>query len=862
MLALLPGSPAAHAMVAIRPKAPALHADQVAAAAQCNMAFGAHKWSDKLRATEVMNGYVNLGQYGHFTLAANPDWQPVSTLDSSGKGHMHSLHYLLPLLRRGVNIGDPVMINRFYYLLKDWVHDNPPGGRSSKYAWGPPIYEGFRSLVLVCAAAGPHGQAPWLLKALKRHGEMEADYRRYEGVNNASLHQSMGLYAIAVTLGRPQWRQIAIDRMRSLAVKLIHDDGSDEEGALSYAVNDYTWFGQAAERLRRAGDAVPAELNRSTAMPAFIAQATRPDGKLEALGDTTPAPLRATMWAGTPAEFVATSGVAGVAPTSTFAAYAGGYVFGRSGWGTGQRPLADETYYSVRAGIADHVPHAHDDQGALTLYSHGSELLYDTGQWRYTYGATRSFVVSRAAHNVVVVNGVRRSNPRPELTTTQAPGLDITTITDRGYDGVTLTRSIAYDRVDDVVVVWDRVSSATPVTASQQWGLGRDRGVSVEGDAVHSDGPGANVSMLFTSGGAPLDLKVGQQTPLRGWNSQSYGELTPAPSVRASQRGSELSWLTVLAPRAADVPSTAFTATASVSAGGASVALTTPAGNATVNLDPTTGSRLAAGAAAPIVPAAVATASIIPAGTSSTVRGRGLVPGAAVSMQSLPVGTTTWLPVASGTASAAGTVSLPLATTPAVVMAADYRLVTSSSAPTAPVRVTAALPPQPPVAVTAVSSGPGQVTVAWQPPVDTGGVPLGNYRVSIDGRSVTVPATALTAVVTGVRAGDRVVDVRADNGVGSSAAAALPVVVPAYPLVVAPVKVRKHGVATITATGLVPRQPVSVLVQVPGGSAITRTVVAAAAGTVKVKVKLGTKSVYVVATSAGVASPPVVILVR
>ena len=159
------------------------------------------------------------------------------------------------------------MLDRFYFLLHDWVRDNKPGAASSRYAWGPPIYEGFRAQVLVCAVAGPRGQQQWLLKALKKHGEMMADWGRYEGINNASLHQSMGLYAIGATLGRPAWRQLAIARERTLALRLIHDDGSDEEGALSYAVNNYRWFRQAAERLRQAGDPVPAELLRTERIP-------------------------------------------------------------------------------------------------------------------------------------------------------------------------------------------------------------------------------------------------------------------------------------------------------------------------------------------------------------------------------------------------------------------------------------------------------------------------------------------------------------------------------------------------------------------------------------------------------------------
>ena len=82
---------------------------------------------------------------------------------------------------------------------------------------------------------------------------------------------------------------------------------------------------------------------------------------------------------------------------------------------------------------------------------------------------------------------------------------------------MTLTRTVAYDRSDDVLVVWDRLTAGTEVRASQQWGLGRDRGVRVDADAVHTTGPGANVSLLFTSGGAPLDVEAARTFYALGW---------------------------------------------------------------------------------------------------------------------------------------------------------------------------------------------------------------------------------------------------------------------------------------------------------------------------------------------------------
>jgi len=848
---VLPAVPAAARPVL--PLATTLKVNVAAAATQCNMGFGVRKAkTDKHDALELMAGRADLDEYGYFHLAADPSWRPVSTLDSSGNGHMHSLHYLLPLLRYGVRSGDQAMVDRFYFLIKDWLQDNPPSASTARYAWGPPIYEGFRSQVLVCAAAGPKGRQQWLLRGLVKHGQMLSEPSRYEGVNNASLHQSMGLYALGEAMMRPKWRATAISREASLAVKLIQPDGSDEEGALEYAVNDYRWFGQAAERLRRGGDAVPAELDRYSAMPAFIAQATRPDGRIEALGDTTPAALVPSRWTGTAAEFAASGGASGAAPTSVFSAFAGGYVFGRSGWGT-SRPLADETFFSVRGGRA--TPHAHDDSGAVTLYSHGSPLLVDTGKWRYSYGTTRSFVVSRAAHNSVLVNGVSRTRLRPELTATTANGLDITTVVDRGYAGVTLTRTVAYDRADDVLVVWDRLSSPTKaVTASQQWGLGRDRQVSVTGDVAHTSGPGANVSMLFTSGGAPLDVAKGQKDPMRGWNSQAYGELSPSPSLRATQQGTELSWLTVIAPRASGVPESAVAASATVSQTDARVALNAPNGNAaTVYLDGIAGSRTDW---APVTPVVVPAADIVLLGSQTVLRGRGLTPGESVTVERLPTGAVAWAIAGQGTATAAGTVDLPVT----AAATADYRVVTESGAST-PVHVTAATAPQPLTGVTATPTGRGEVTVSWVPPVDTGGAPLVDFVVEHAGTKTVLPATATSHVLSGVVPGDRLVKVRARNAVARTPWASATATVAAYPSISGPGTVRKGSKVTLTLRGLLPGERPVVTLDPAEGATVTRRPTVTAKGTATVTYWVRSRT-RVVVVSGGVRSAPKVIRLR
>jgi hypothetical protein len=835
------------ALVASAVQTPPAHAglprlNRAAAEAQCDMGLTAHTKGNRVNAHKLMDGRADLDEYGWFRLKRNPAWRPVSTLDSSGNGHMHSLHYLMPLLRYGQRTGNQAMVSRFYELVRDWVRDNPPGAATSRYAWGPPIYEGFRSLVLVCAAAKSRTNRPWLRRALVRHGRMMASAGRYEGVNNASLHQSMGLYAIGEAIRRPAWRALAARRVAALAVRLIGADGSDGEGALEYAVNNYRWFGQAAERLRRGGDPVPAELRRLDRVPAFIAHATRPDGRVEALGDTSPEPLEPKRWAGTAAEFSATLGTSGAPPTQTFAAFEGGYAFGRSGWGAA-RPLADETFFSVRAGRP--TPHAHDDAGSVTLYSHGSPLLLDTGQWRYRYGTTRSFVVSRAAHNVVLVHGVRRTRPVPQLRAVSVGGLDISTVVDRGYDGVTITRTVAYDRADDVLLVWDRLDSQKEVRASQQWGLGRERSVSVKADAAHTSGPGADVSLLFTSGGAPLDVAVGQRDPLRGWNSQSYGEISPAPSLRATQKGTSLSWLTVIAPRAEEVPPSEVSATAAVSTSGAAVAFDAPGGSALVTLDDAGGSRTRYGP----VPAAVKPeVPIVLAGTTTTLRATGLQPESPIRLERLATGESTWTTVAEATATESGTAEfrVPAATT------ADYRAV-SGSAVSAPGHVVAAVAPAPVPSVVAVPSGRGEVTVTWQPTPDSGGAPLTRYALRVRGERAWLSPDATSAVVRDVVAGPGRVKVRAANAVAGSPWATTSVDVPAYPTISGPHRARKGTRVTLDLRGLLPSARATVTLDPVKGRTVTKRPKARADGTATVRFEVRRK-VTVVVTSGDVAS--------
>ena len=499
------------------------------AATQCGTGVSAAAKNDAALAAQIMRGRVAIEKYGTVTIPANPSWRPQAALDSSGDAHMHSLHYLLPLLREGVRTRNRAMTDRFYYLLYDWNRDNRLGMSHPPLAaaWTP-LPTGYRLQVIACAMAGPRGSERWLRQMAAVNANYVRTYRSVLASNNTGLQMAMGQFAVGCAMRNSAWMASARSRMASLASSLILADGSTNEGAISYARSNYLWFQQAAARVRACHQTPPSALSRANRIPTFIAHAIRPDGRLESLGDTTSDLVRVADVAGTAAQFPASRGASGAPPRATFAVFAqSGYVFGRSGWGSrapGARSFADQTFYSVRAGRgADgDVFHAHADGGAVTLYAHGAEQLADVGQWRYQKGPTREFVTGRAAHNAVSVAGATystRTAPRLVRAGSRATR-DLVTVVDVGYaaQGVSLVRTVVYSRRGEYLLVWDRATSTkrdgrhrlVPRTFTQSWQLMPGTHVSVRnGAAATTVANGSGLSMRWLGSSPRLAVRTG-----------------------------------------------------------------------------------------------------------------------------------------------------------------------------------------------------------------------------------------------------------------------------------------------------------------------------------------------------------------
>jgi len=595
---------------------------RAAARSQCQFGSWGALPTDKVKAAEVLRGKTTLSPYGVLRIAKNPSWRAQAGLDYSGDGHIHSLFWALPLLRTGVATKNRRMVNRFYALLADWIKDNPPSKPRLASAYGQ-IEMGFRMLTMSCALAGPVPNRK-LRKTIRKSLLVQATYalHHWSAVNNASFHEASGIFAAGCALGSSQLRSSGGKRMAIITKAMVEADGSVREGSIWYARNTYIWTQQEIARIRACGARVPAVLNRSMQIPEFLAYGVRPDGRWEALGDSVPsraaAPLASTS-AGL--SYAATQGTQGTSPKAVYRRFNAGFVFGRSGWGV-ERPFASETFYSIRTGPGPGVEyHAHNDQGAVTVYANGRQLLFDTGQYRYTHNAAASFVRSRQAHNMVTIPGLRAGSAAPTIDRSlSTPEGDFTSLTDRSYRGQRLRRSIWYDRVGQFFVVMDDVATSKARWSYVNWNLGRDRTVTkyptsiivpkpipiptgtptpvpvdpqqgdtptpdpsptvdhwagfVRGTVISTSGPGADASLISVGNTPRVSVASGRRDSYRGWNSSKYGELVPSPSVHIALQGKSSRFVTVVIPRAVGVTTKSVSARAKVTGSGALVHVT------------------------------------------------------------------------------------------------------------------------------------------------------------------------------------------------------------------------------------------------------------------------------------------------
>jgi hypothetical protein len=498
------------------------------------------------RADELMANRYRLGAQPVVSLPSDPAWDEDPLGDANWQFQLHAMRYVLDLFTATRLTDDRAYRDRALFLLHDWTRDNPRRSAASIWAWNDHS-TALRAVVLACAA-DLTPMTGWLHDALVLHGATLADDTFYRHEGNHALNQAIGLLEVARVLDRTDWRDLAGRRINDLIVASVDAEGVSNEQSVGYEDYNYHRYREAEARLRVAGLTPSPAFARVDLMPAFLAQATLPNGTYEQIGDTSS--WRADDIVGTAAEFAATGGASGPKPASIVSRYAAGYLFARSGWGE-RRPFADETFLALKWGPAP-VFHGHADGASLTLAAWGSRLLVDPGPYSYGGSLARTFFKGRSAHNVVTVDGApwRWSAPTQLLGEREAAAYVDVRLRTAGYSGVVQTRRVTYLRGLDVLLVEDRASSPAVHTYRQLWHLGEAADPIVGVSTVRTQLDGGNVLIRQLTGSPALRIVTGATSPIQGWVSHKAGQMLPAPVVEAAQRGRSVRYLTLVVPAA------------------------------------------------------------------------------------------------------------------------------------------------------------------------------------------------------------------------------------------------------------------------------------------------------------------------
>ncbi len=459
--------------------------------------------------------------------------------------------------------GDEKYAGEFVAQMLDWVADQVPpvlGHPNTGPCWRT-IEQGIRTAgswmdayhyFLGSPSMTPEAHCTFL-KSFVDHGRtltrMTLEHPEHGG--NWVTMECNGLAHIGVMFPEfteaEQWRSVAYGRLDMELDRQVYPDGAQKELTSGYHQVALRNFRAALEPAQRNDVPIPAGyLDKLKRMYEYNLRCMMPGGLLPPLNDAgmtrVTGYLREAYETWGEEEFLwgATQGEEGTALDFTSCAFpwAGQYVM-RSGWDS------DARYLMFEAGPYG-TGHQHEDKLGLFLFAYGRPLITEAGTYSYDRSKWRRFVLSTAAHNTIMVDGLgqHRGGLRGTYEATEPLTGNWATedtfdwaigVYDDGYgpvsgpDGrglgreddvkITHERSVVFVRPDYYVVI-DRLLGEGEHRYENLFNLDADEAAvdeaSLRVDTLNTDA--ANLALVpVARDGLSLRIVKGQEDPVLGW---------------------------------------------------------------------------------------------------------------------------------------------------------------------------------------------------------------------------------------------------------------------------------------------------------------------------------------------------------
>jgi hypothetical protein len=509
----------------------------------------------KAAADEIMAGKLTIspfpavtvdpGRGGRISWGQNPFHHPTWQQDFQSGGWIEML--ISAYFAGGP--GARAYLTRAKVITRSWLAGVPVSSRDPH--------------TVICLSEGFPGQA-WIADQI----DVSVNYlaTHWQGPWNHGLVQDLKLMRIGCAYPPDafggdalKWRKTADRQVLSSFQPNRLGPSIDTQGVVNEQATGYEryvydlWHGGESELADCGYPLPPGIAARIAKMPAFLAEATQPDGNLVQIGDTYAEP---------PPTFRAQR-------LPPMAVYHAGYVFGRSSWG----PRG--TFYSLRFGPGRQV-HGHNDHMGLTYYSRGRNLIVNAGHTGYEVSPYRDYIRSPEAASTFISPGARfRGAAATALIASEiGPTSQFYELSDDAFGGQR-SRSVYVHQEPDFMLVLDRGSGEE--NYQQLWHL--DPGLTVTAVTAVS-AVAAAPAVPATAASPPIPattLRIarialpgqvilarsttvvqGQTNPYQGWVSRRALQRIPAPVVIMSSQGAgpdlSTAMLTLIAAAAPGVP--------------------------------------------------------------------------------------------------------------------------------------------------------------------------------------------------------------------------------------------------------------------------------------------------------------------
>ncbi len=504
--------------------------------------------SDVGSARGLLGNVLNLPGHPSAELQSPIRWGMNPFHDRNWQFHFHSLRWADSLRRAYEETGDEGYRLKHLEILTSWYRDNASERRTSSFAWYD-MSAGLRCLG-IAGAVHAYKDEDFLLEMLHIHGERLAEPGFGAQKGNHALHVSIGLVVTGHILGNEDWLRQGFHKIVALLTESVDPEGVDLEGAIQYQINNFRWYKEASRHLEAVGIDIGPELQRVDKMPGFLADATASTGWPVQFGDSDPTRLPDLHSA--VLDYARTRGVSGTVPSEVFRVYTNGYVFGRNHWHFDA--VDPMMFYSVRHGPStSDQPHAHNDGASVTLTYGDTELLCESGRYKYDQSNMSLFLKSERAHNSVSIDSDPYNANAPTLLAHahSTKVLDVTVLKRVEEHGSQWTRAIIFLREHSILLVADSVRATTSSRITQRWQLPEESEIAFsENSARIRSGSTYDLSVeWYGDTDLTMGSRCGQESPrLEGWRSVKHGSYFPAPVLEISRDASTMDIVTVLRP--------------------------------------------------------------------------------------------------------------------------------------------------------------------------------------------------------------------------------------------------------------------------------------------------------------------------